>query len=420
MKTRTANTIFWATVALALVASIAKADVSIDIKPATPLSGQEAQRPGATTAAALLDKAASTLSSASSLTADFEEIDSYPTPYKDLAQRGTLTLARPGQLRVEIKRFRRITAADPWTPSGNDALSVSDGKTYSYAFLHPHSTQIKQETSSTQALTGALKAAPAIAGFFAPVSTPADASLLATETWEGEQYQVVDYKVNGDHQTFDAHAYVGEDGLVHRLVYKAETPRGTLAKEWVLRNVKLNQSIPGSIFAYTPPADATPLDGSDRPAPLAVGAVAPDFAVKDARGKTVKLSDFRGKTVILDFWATWCWPCNQSLPHTEAVVAQNGDKNVVALAVAIWDSQTGFDAWIGKHNYPDIRFAIDPSPQGKDVASALYHIPSTPTAYVIDPAGKIVDIVSGYAGPTDELQAAIDTAVSSKTARVNP
>jgi len=414
LKSRTANTIFWTTVGLAL-ASTAHADVS-----ATPLLGQGAERPGATTAIDLLNKTASTLSSASSLTADFEETDSYPTSYKDLAQRGTLTLARPGQLRVEIKRYRRVTAADPWTPSGNDALSVSDGKTYSYAFLHPHSTQIKQETSSTNALTNALKAAPSVADFFSTESAPADATLLAPETWEGAQYQVVDYKVDGPRQSFDAHAYVGEDGLVHRLVYKAETPRGPLAMEWSLRNIKLNQPIPDSIFAYTPPADATPLDGSDRPTHLALGAVAPDFAVKDAHDKVVKLSDFRGKTVILDFWASWCWPCNQSLPHTEAVVEKNRDKNVIALAVAIWDSQAGFDAWTAKHNYPDIRFAIDPSPQGKDVASALYHIPSTPTAYVIDPSGKIVSVVPGYTGPTDELQAAIDTAVSSKTARINP
>jgi len=120
--------------------------------------------------------------------------------------------------------------------------------------------------------------------------------------------------------------------------------------------------------------------------------------------------------VILDIRATWCWPCNQSLPHTESVVEKNSEKNVIALAVAIWDSQKGFDIWTSKHHYPDIDFAIDPSPQGKDVASALYHIPSTPTAYVIDPSGKIVSVVSGYNGPTDELQAAVDAAVSSKTA----
>lgn len=398
MKTQTANIIFWSTVGIALTAVAAQASPGSD----------------------LLTKATSTLSSASSLTADFEESDSYPTPYKDLAQRGTLTLVRPGELRVEIKRYRRVTAADEWKPSGNDALSVSDGKTYTYAFLHPHSTQIKQVTSSSDALTSALKAAPSVAGFFVADSTRADATLLAPEQWEGAQYQVVDYKVDGPRQTFDAHAYVGEDGLVHRLVYKAETNRGVVVKEWALRNIKLNGAVPDSVFAYTPPADATLLDTSDRPDTLAVGDVAPDFSVKDAHGKSVKLSDFRGKTVILDFWATWCWPCNQSLPHTEAVVEKNRDKNVVALAVAIWDSQAGFDAWIPKHNYPHIDFAIDPSPQGKDVASALYHIPSTPTAYVIDPNGKIVSVVAGYTGPTDDLQAAIDTAVSSKTASVTP
>jgi peroxiredoxin/outer membrane lipoprotein-sorting protein len=379
----------------------------------TTVRAQEPVSP--TAASALLEASKAKLISARSLTADFEESDSYPTSYKDLAQRGTVSLAKPGKLRVEIKRFRRVTASDPWAASGNDALSVSDGATYSYAFLHPHSTQVRQQPSSTEVLTGALKDLPMLASFFdrSAAAVPPNPTLLPSETWEGATYQVVDYSLTSEKGPTDTHAFIGEDGLIHRMISRIDTPRGTVVKEWSLRNIRINETLPSTLFAYAPSAGATPLRSSQPSAVLASGSLAPDFTVTDVHGKTVKLSDYRGKTVILDFWATWCWPCNQSLPQTEAVVEKNKDKNVVALAVAIWDSQEGFDAWTSTHHYPSINFAIDPSPQGKDFASALYHVGATPTAFVIDPAGRVVSSISGYTGPTDELQVAINTAASS-------
>jgi peroxiredoxin len=361
------------------------------------------------------------------LSADFSEEDSYPTPYHDLAQRGTLTLSRPGELRVDIQRFRRVTSVNKWAPSGNDAISVSDGTKYTYVFLHPHSAQVRQEDSSPRALHTALRAAAPLAYFFAPpgrsvFENPAGpVTLLAPAQWEGKTYRVLGFTVADGDQTSDAVAYLGDDGIVHRLIYRTETPDGIATKDWALRNIRLNVPVPAAAFAYTPPAGATQLASSLGSLPLlAVGAVAPDFAVTDSHGKQVRLSDYRGKTVILDFWATWCWPCNQSLPHTESVVSACADKNVVALAVAIWDKQVGFDAWIKKHNYPHIHFAIDPRPQGQDVASSLYHVSATPTAYVIGPDGKVVTTIVGYTGPTDELEAAIQSAASVKSATAAP
>lgn len=412
MKTRTRTTdIALAVVSMALGVALIRQGASAD-QPAAP----------APTAQALLQRSAATLQAASSIQADFEEIDSYPGQYKDLAQRGTLSLVRPGEFRIDIRRFRRVNASQPWTPSGNDAISVDNGSVYTYAFLHPHSTQIHTEPSTEKIIRTALKPASPLAGFFSNVAAPADASFRPPETWEGASYQVVEYSIDGrDDRTVDARAWIGGDDLVHRLVYTSETEDGIVTREWNLRNIRVNADISSSTFAYAPPADATPLDTSNRAPLLAAGDPAPDFALVDARGKTVHLSDFRGKTVVLDFWATWCWPCNQSLPHTDSVVADDGDNNVVALAVAIWDSKTGFDAWIGKHNYPHIDFAFDPNPQGKDVGSALYHVSATPTAYVIGPDGKVVKAIAGYTGPDNQLKAAIQSASSVKSAdSVNP
>ncbi|MEY4087918.1 MAG: hypothetical protein RJB55_189, partial [Verrucomicrobiota bacterium] len=64
-------------------------------------------------------------------------------------------------------------------------------------------------------------------------------------------------------------------------------------------------------------------------APLGAGVVAPDFATQDPAGKTIRLSDFRGKVVVLDFWAPWCGPCIAAMPHTQEVAAQYKDQGVV-------------------------------------------------------------------------------------------
>jgi hypothetical protein len=242
---------------------------------------------------ALLAKAAATLNHVQSFHADFEEDDSYPTPYKDLSQQGTVTLARPRQVRIDIKRFRRVTSTDPWTPSGNNAVSVSDGTTYTYAFLHPHSTQLRQEPATPHALQSALRILAPVEDFYASgdqqtFEPPSgQASLLSPSVWEGQTYQVVAYSVQTADQTYDARAYIGADNIIHRLVYRAETAQGDVVKEWTLHNVRLDAQIPASTFTYAAPADATLLNLSKNVPLLAAGTLAPDFTVTDAHGKLV-------------------------------------------------------------------------------------------------------------------------------------
>ena len=245
------------------------------------------------------------------------------------------------------------------------------------------------------------------------------ATLLPSETWEGKPYRVAAFSVTSDHPgaVASGKAYVGDDQLIHRLIYRTETDRGTVTKEWTLHDIVRDAPVSASDFAYVVPPDATPLGDPLRLPLLAQGDAAPDFTAYDAAGRPVKLSDYRGKTVVLDFWATWCWPCNQSLPHTEAIVRSHRGAGVVALAVAIRDSKVGFDQWLGRHSYPDIEFVRDPAPQGADAATTLYHVTTTPTAYVIDGSGKIVRSIEGFAGPSPELEAAIDAALPAKTAR---
>ena len=150
---------------------------------------------------------------------------------------------------------------------------------------------------------------------------------------------------------------------------------------------------------------------SRRPALLAAGTPAPDFTVDDRDGKPVKLSDYRGKTVVLDFWATWCPPCRASMPHTNEVAKAFQGKDVTVLAVCIGDTKAAFDGWLPKHPELDaVTFAFDPNSRDKDAAPAQYKVQVIPTQYVIDAQGNVVKSFVGYGGPTDDLANAIKQA----------
>ena len=172
---------------------------------------------------------------------------------------------------------------------------------------------------------------------------------------------------------------------------------------------KLDAPIDDSRFAYTPPADAKLYVA---PKLLADGAEAPDFTAHDKEGKPVRLSDYKGKVVVLDFWATWCGPCQMSLPHTTKVAKQDADKDVVVLAVNVWDTPKAFQAWLPKHpQYDTLNFAIDPGEdRDKGIASGLYGVSGIPTQYVIGKDGRIVKSIVGYEPGSTDLEDGLKSA----------
>ncbi len=121
---------------------------------------------------------------------------------------------------------------------------------------------------------------------------------------------------------------------------------------------------------------------------LAVGSIAPDFQLPDMDGKQIKLSDFRGKYVLLDFWASWCGPCRQENPNIVAEYNKFKGKNFTIVGVSL-DKDRG--SWLKgvKEDKLDWTQLSDLKYWDSEVARQ-YQIQSIPANFLLDPHGKIV------------------------------
>jgi len=124
---------------------------------------------------------------------------------------------------------------------------------------------------------------------------------------------------------------------------------------------------------------------------------APDFALKDADGRTVHLSDYKGKVVLLDFWATWCGPCRMEIPWFIEMQRQNRDRGFEVLGVSMddngWEDVKPFLAEM-EVNY---RIVI-----GNDATAEVYGgVESLPTTFLIDREGRIAVVHVGLTSRKD-------------------
>ena len=121
---------------------------------------------------------------------------------------------------------------------------------------------------------------------------------------------------------------------------------------------------------------------------ISPGVMAPDFEVKTVDDGTIKLSSFRGKYLILDFWASWCGPCLAEVPNVKAVYEQYKDKGFEIYGVSLDDKK---DAWVNaieKHDLPWIHVS---SLKGWECPVAkIYNVTGIPKMYLLDKEGRIV------------------------------
>ncbi|MDR3696963.1 TlpA disulfide reductase family protein [Mucilaginibacter sp.] len=121
-----------------------------------------------------------------------------------------------------------------------------------------------------------------------------------------------------------------------------------------------------------------------------VGVIAPDFTQNDMNGVPVKLSSFRGKYVLLDFWASWCGPCREENPNVVKAYNKYKDKNFTILSVSL-DKPEGRNSWLAAIKSDGLSWTqVSDLKFWSNEAATLYSITSIPSNFLIDPNGKIV------------------------------
>lgn len=121
---------------------------------------------------------------------------------------------------------------------------------------------------------------------------------------------------------------------------------------------------------------------------IAIGEEAPDFTLKDLNGDEVSLSDYRGKIVLINFWATWCKYCDIEMPDLQKLDKENDD--LVVLAVDVMEKKSLVEEYIEKGGY-DFQVVLD---EDGDIAKT-YLVSAFPTSYFVDKDGILLGGVPG-------------------------
>ena len=146
----------------------------------------------------------------------------------------------------------------------------------------------------------------------------------------------------------------------------------------------IDTSVPG----LPGPTVQDPATDSDAPViGYRVGNRAPQFSLLSLAGESISLSDYRGRLVILDFWASWCVPCRLSMPSLEAMARALGGE-VVLLGVNLDRSEAEARSYVNSKDYSDLVALYGSLSEARDVARA-YGVRGIPRTFLIDREGIV-------------------------------
>jgi len=208
---------------------------------------------------------------------------------------------------------------------------------------------------------------------------------------------VLSFRYNED---YDAKVYVTDGDYLIRRVSLVHDGKDEIVENH--SDIELDKGIPAETFVRPLPEGANlvaSLPALPKIEVASSGPKAKDFSAEALDGGTIHLSDFKGKVVVLDFWATWCGPCQRSMPHVEQVWREVKDKDVVVIGVCVWDDKDSYDKWMPENSSKyTFKFAFDSA--GKDssnsIASKLFGVKGIPATFVIDKEGHIAANIVGF------------------------
>ncbi|MDE2886998.1 MAG: TlpA disulfide reductase family protein [Gemmatimonadota bacterium] len=147
-----------------------------------------------------------------------------------------------------------------------------------------------------------------------------------------------------------------------------------------------------------PEYNAAVLAALDKAMALRPGRPAPDFTLRDLDGQPVSLSQFRGKVVLLDFWASWCGPCIANLPHIRKLKKKTTDLPVVFLNLSLDSNEAAWRKAIEEHGIEGVHVRSGVSGSGP---ASDYNVRGIPAYFLVDPQGRILERLSQIELKTD-------------------